>query len=215
MRKKRRGGPSDPQDLTLRKIAERVRTAKQAGEDYGIDPAIGQLATSDDIRIVHDLNRHNRVLHARRSSAFDLVTLTEAQHRASQRYFTDWCVSAGVGQGAIVQLDAVAADRSHPGIAPGQNVTQRMVDAGGRLTDVHARIGLGSARLLQGLVEPLVMRGEIRPWRYVAQLLTGETERHAQAAAVRQACENLYLAYEAIDAEKARARRFAGGSVAA
>ncbi len=97
----------------------------------------------------------------------------------------------------------LATDYS-PGLAPGQHVTQRMIDAGNRIIEAHGEIGRASAKLLQALVEP-ILRGEIRVWRVVVKQATDETERHAQAARVRQACEDLQLAYQAIDeAERAR-----------
>lgn len=234
MAKTGKGGPSDPRAIMLARIAERVRARRDAAEamgedlrlghnpvDWGIDPTIGALATSADIAAIHDPHRPGRIVHAKRGTAFDLVSLSGAQHAASRRYTIDWAVSAGVSSLAIDEPKDDGRDRpapidAGPGLAPGQHITQRMVDAGARIAEAHKGAGPASARLLAALVEPLVMHGQVLPWRDQVKAVTGESERHAQAAAVRQACENLQLAYVAIDEEKARLRRrFAGGAAAA
>lgn len=206
MGRRNRASPSDPQAILLKRAKERQeeRLRARSPAEWGVSAEILTLPTAYDVTAV--VGPRERILHARRSDAFTLLHqakrygldgalesgISDGQHRASQRYVADWCERAGVRT-------------AEPTLAPtdvqtdGQGATQRMIDAGRRIDAVHARVGRASARLLRALVEPMVMGGEIRVWRELARGVTGETERHAQAASVRMACENLRLAYEEID----------------
>jgi hypothetical protein len=55
--------------------------------------------------------------------------------------------------------------------------------------------------MLIELINPRqVMVAELHEhWRQVVVIFSGETERHAQGAAVRAACDNLAMAYREID----------------
>jgi len=196
-----------------RRAAE--REAAKRPETWGINPGLARLATSSDVEVIADPNRRGRIRNARRSDAFSLLFeaggLSEEQHRASQRYWNDWVLRSGAGTGsgdfARERVDGLQVDEAA--------IRQRMMDAGNRIVDAHDEIGRGSAMLLTALVEPLAMRGEVRVWREQVRAATGETERHAQAAAVRAACENLRLGYEAIDRRDETRRRRAMGRLAA
>lgn len=73
--------------------------------------------------------------------------------------------------------------------APGQTVTDAMIEAGQRLRIVSLAFAPPHARMMFGLLKPdadLITR-----WRDVVEQCTGETHSHAQAAAVRAACAHL------------------------
>lgn len=183
----------------------RDREERKDPTKWGVSAEILTLASArEDVDVVVDSQRRGRIVHAKRSDAFSLITMSPEQERAAKRYWRDWCHRAGVMTEDPHNLELV--DRS-PGLAPGQQLTQRMLDAGGRLDDAHAMIGRADVQLLRGLVEPLVMQGQLHVWRVVVQKLTGETERHAQAAKVRSAVENLRLAYDDVDEENDRLKR--------
>lgn len=179
---------------------------------WGISAEILVLETSADIS--GRLGNRNKVVAARRSDAFTLLHqakrygadgqleagISDGQHRASQRYFTDWCERVGV---KTVDAPASPIDSQ----TDGQGASQRMIDAGKRIAQAHAMVGRHSARLLQALVEPMVARGEIRPWRALVLESTRERDPHAQAGAVRMALENLRLAYEDLDGGAPRIER--------
>ena len=80
-----------------------------------------------------------------------------------------------------------------------EGATQRMLEAGRRVDAALASAGLGSARLLRAMLEPAVTGVAGLDWREAVVRETGEQNPHAQAAAVRGACENLRLAYGAPD----------------
>jgi hypothetical protein len=205
----RRGKPTDPAVAAARaamrraeRAADEARAARNP-DNWGVDPVLLTLQSANDVDIVR--GACGRIVRARRQSdAFDMLYqaggLTVGQHQASERYYKDWLGSAGIQTRDTLNLDRVDAGR-HDGISQGA------IDAGRRLAEVHGRVGPAIARLLSGLVEPWVMRGEIRVWRVVVAQLTGETERHSQAGQVRLACENLRLAYEEIDEAWARRER--------
>jgi hypothetical protein len=209
----KRSRPSDPATIQLR--AARHREAERAaGRDparWGIDPKIRDLAVNDNV----ELTTGGRTLRGlRRCDAFSSLwkagSLSEGQWDASQRYWDDWCYRSGIGAGDRFEFDIV----DNGGAAGG--ATQQMIDAGGRIAEVHKHLGRATARLLAGLVEPFVMRGEVRVWRVLVIQATGEREVHAQGGLVRMALEDLRLAYADIDRDtRARRRREKGGEGAA
>lgn len=188
----------------LRAARERaaLKNAERNPASWGIDLDMKELAANDDVEIVRGAG--GRVVRGRRSGAFEILWrsggLNDPQYSASQRYWTDWCAAAGVIERDTLRLEVIDNGGSTDGVSQG------MIDGGKRLAVAHKHIGRASAHLLAALVEPLVMRGEVRVWRVLVQHATGETERHAQAGVVRLALEDLRLAYEEIDKDNARRR---------
>lgn len=176
--------------------ATRDRTIRNRPGEWG-GPTVDQLKleTANDID-VRD-NRGRRV-YERRSDAFQVLHssggLSLAEFTASQRYWAAWVTRAGAGDPPPAGSEVIDGARGSAEL-----VTGRMIQAGREIELAHQLVGRADARLLAGLVEPLVMRGEIRVWRVLVQQLTGETERHAQAARVRGACQNLVLAWPEVD----------------
>lgn len=198
----KRSRPADPQAI-LERNAHRRALERQRDRDpanWGVAAEIVVLPTSRDLSVVR--GARGRVIAARRSDAFGLLFqaggLTGEQHAASQRYFRDWALRAGVREGS--PADAGKVDHC----ASAELVTQGMIDAGGRIDEAHSFLGRADVALLRALVEPLTMRGEIRVWRELVRAVTGEAERHAQGARVRSACDNLAGAYDEVDRRKRR-----------
>lgn len=211
-RRSKRTRPSSPAEILARNALRRgeqaanERRSRRDPARWGLPEGLQLLPANEDLSVVNDPHRKGRILRARRSDAFSLVSMSEEQERAAARYFRDWMERVGVNVDGEERMQDLSKIDNSPGLAPGQHHNQRMLDAAGRVAEAHAEVGRASARLLEALVEPLAMRGEIRVWRVVVKVVTGETERHAQAARVRQACEDLHLAYEAVDARE-RAKR--------
>jgi hypothetical protein len=226
-RRSKRRGPSTPEEIAARaalrrgQIAAAEREGRRNPAMWGIAQKLAKTPANEDMEIV--LGHAGKVKAARRSDAFTLVDMSGEQRAAARRYERDWMIRAGVRID-----DPPMVVESSPGLAPGQATTQRMIDAGHRIEDVHREVGRLDAKLLIHLMESVVMRGEVRVWRVLVQQATGETDRHVQGARVRQACENLRLAYEALEAgwrqedmrrkaiedrrRAAERSRFAGGS---
>lgn len=200
-RRRGRTGPSDPQDILARRALERAqaRIADRDPAEWGVCAEIHQLPSSADVEIRLDDRR--RVITARRNSCpYDLLHrqggLTDAQHCAARRLFRDMAMAAGVRDGEETFLRD-PGPRGDPG-AP----TQVMIDASRRAQLALGMVGPVNARLLKQLNEAMIGAG-ICVWRWIVQRATGERDRNAQAALVRQACESLLLVHQAID-QKAR-----------
>lgn len=207
-RARRRKGPSDPASIALQAAIRRAeeRAAAKNPAQWGIAADnVVSLETARDIALRKDPNRRGRIAHAHRADAFDSLHrakgLNDVQHQASRRYMGDWMARAGIKthgeEDPGVPIDGGRSD-------PSAGITMAMIGAGVRIDRAHALIGRGDAILLQGLVEPLIVQGELLEWREAVERLTGETGRHAQGARVRAACENLRWAYETMDEERRR-----------
>lgn len=189
--------------------AAKARAAAQADKrnpgTWGVSAEIVQLRTADDVDMT--FTQRGRVLAAKRSDPFDLLHaargLTDDQHRAARRLFRDWCLRAGVQDQERLALPE-KIDGGRPD--PSGRINQVMIDAGGRIHAAMGAVGPVNARLLTELISPMVDLGQIIAWRGVVQRVTGEADRNAQGAMVRQACESLRLVYAAAD-EKYRRER--------
>jgi hypothetical protein len=202
----RRRKPADPQAILVKRARERhaERLRERDPGAWGVSAEILALPTSKDVTA--RIGERKRIIHAKRSNAFERLDqarrfdeagnltggISEAQHRASERYIKDWSERFGVD----TALDAPGpVDHQNDG----QGRVQRMIDAGRRIDETHARIGPIAARLLTTIAESMVVAGEIRVWQVLVKAATGETEAHAQGAMVRMACEALKIAYGQID----------------
>jgi hypothetical protein len=94
-------------------------------------------------------------------------------------------------------------DKSSEG-APGQNVTQAMIDAHRDLRAIYLTTGAKSSELLIALTQP--QEGILTRWRDTVQHVTGEHDERVQGAMIRAACENLGAAWQAFD-YRARERK--------
>lgn len=81
--------------------------------------------------------------------------------------------------------------------APGQNISQAMIDASGILAAVEANLPPAQMRLLFGLLRPDAALDA--NWRSVAARHSGETNAQAQGAAVRAAATSLLWVQDNID----------------
>lgn len=181
--------------------AERIRA--RTPSEWGVLGEIQQLPSSANVTVVKDMRA--RVIHAKRSDAFDLLHaaggLSDAEHQAARRLFRDFALRAGV-KDHDPRLDR---DDNSSARSP----IDYMIEAGSRVEEALGWTGPASARVLRALIEPL-MRGEVRVWRVIVQEETGKSDRHAQGSIVQQACANLAAVYELIDSGKLADRRRAG-----
>ena len=214
-RSRGRNQPSDPDEILRRNAAARAeaRAAERDPTTWRVSAELIALPTSADVQIVR--GAREKILAANRSDPFDLLLgaggLTDEQHRAARRLFRDCCLRAGVRdreRGTLLErIDGGRRD-------PSSLVTDAMVDAGRRIAAAFKGdprrglqgIGPVNAKLLEALISPMVDEGRIIAWRGVVQRVTGENDRNAQGAMVRQACESLRLVYDETDEVRRRAR---------
>lgn len=94
-------------------------------------------------------------------------------------------------------------DKSSKG-APGQNITQAMIDARADLRTIYLTTGGKSSELVIALTQP--QEAILTRWRETVQRITGEHDERAQGAMIRSACENLAAAWQGFD-YRARERK--------
>lgn len=192
MGRRARGKPADPQAILLRRAQERAaqRLKDRDPGQWGVAGELVDLPTSADVEVHQDTRQ--RVIAAKRSDPFDLLHtaggLDDGQHRAARRLFKDWSIRAGVRDHDTMPSGVIDVEHGMP-------ITEAMLCAADRVDAALADVGRVNARILRALIEPIVMQGLVIAWRGTVQRVTGETERHAQGAAVRLACEALRLFY--------------------
>ncbi len=175
--------------------AEAAERADAATPDrWGVAADALRLASNASVAAVRD--SRGRVAHAHRTDVFERLhergSLSAGQLAAVRRLEQDIGLRAGLFRSAtdLVKVDAQAKV---------DGATQRMLEAGRRVDSALAASGPRCALLLRALVEPGVLKGAMVDWREVTARETAETNPHAQAARVRTACDNLMLAYQALD----------------
>jgi hypothetical protein len=125
------------------------------------------------------------ILSVRRLNCFNLL-IKEAHIKAAVEWL-DVTLRTATGENTPERKPDYIRGSSEG--APGQNITQDMIDAGEVLACVEMNMNPREVRMLFGLLKPdndLLTR-----WRDVVERCTGETNAHAQGAVVRAACANL------------------------
>jgi hypothetical protein len=153
------------------------------------------------VRVVHD--SEYRIIAAHRLDVFSLLhsrkgaegkaALTDQQLQAARRLENLIAIAYGHERPEISmdRVDKATATAS-------EQITQAMIDASGLLKIVLGKCGRRDAELLCALMSGTNARlGS--GWRQTVQRVTGEVNDKAQAAVVLSACENLGLAWQAID----------------
>jgi len=98
-------------------------------------------------------------------------------------------------------------DRTVEG-APGQNITQSMIDASEELEFVIGKVGMVGAKVLMALVGPDAKGAALLTrWRETMERVTGEPDSRVQAALIRWVCESLVSAWKALDYRSTRRKR--------
>lgn len=181
---------------------EKAALAVQAERAEALDPArwgvAGEhLALPAQADVAARRDGRGRVAHAHRTDVFERLHarggLSDTELAAARRLGRDMALRAGLLRppSDLVKVDAQART---------DGATQRMLEAGRRVDMALAACGPGSARLLRAVLEPAAATASpAGDWRAAVARETGETHPHAQAARLRAACENLALAYRALD----------------
>lgn len=189
MTRKPRRKPTDPALLAAQRLAR-----KSIVEDL----------TEKGIDVSHD--EQYRIISARRLDVFSLLlsrkALTDVQFYAARRLETTHALSRG-HEKPEQTMDRVQTSSAG---APGQNITQAMIDASAELATIYATMGEQNAAIMQALISE--QSAILTRWRDTVKRITGEPNDKAQAALIRSACENLALAWRKLDYQ-AKQRRSA------
>lgn len=174
MAKKPKNQPYDPAK------AERIRQEREANRRE-----IDRLKAQDGVTVNTD-ERTGRLVGARRLDCFALLLRGREEDHGAVTWLDTLLRTASGENTPERQPDYIRASCEG---APGQNVTDAMIDAGEMLVVVAEALAPRDARMLFGLLQPdasLMTR-----WRPLVERCTGETNAHAQGAAVRSACASL------------------------
>ena len=172
----------------------RDRADAAAPDRWGVAAEALALPANQAVEAVRD--GRGRVAHAHRTDVFERLhergSLSDGQLAAVRRLEQDIGARAGLFRAPadLIKVDAQAKV---------EGATQRMLEAGRRVDAALAASGPRCALLLRALVEPAILAGRSLDWREVVVRQTAETNPHAQASRVRTACDNLMLAYQALD----------------
>jgi len=171
MTRRKRAKPYDPAEAA-RHRAEREENAEmiaavraQPSTAVNVDPRTGRLTG------------------AWRMNCFNTLLPAGGLERAAVDWLDDLVRTANGENGGERRPDFIRASVEG---APGQNVSQAMIEAGIILSVVEEAMPTRAMQMLFDLLRPdadLMTR-----WRGVVEKRTGETNPHAQAASVRAAC---------------------------
>lgn len=184
----RRRKPSDPALLAAQRLA-RKRVVEEL-EARGVE-------------VRHD--EQFRIIGASRIDVFSLLHERKALNDPHLIAVRRLEVLIGHAYGHERPEQGERVDTSSQG-APGQNVTQAMIDAHGDLKLIMREVGFTNARLLTALLAPVDSPSILTRWRKTVEDSTKEKRPEVQAAMIRTACENLALAWQSFD-YRARERR--------
>jgi hypothetical protein len=174
----------------------RAKTRTDDGRPQTWGLAQGSLALPANQAVQTACDGRGKVVAAYRADVFDILhgrgALSDTELAAARRLETDMGLRVGLFRPS--NLYVLVDDQGAV-----EGATQRMLEAGARVEQALAAVGPRQAVLLRSLVEPAIIHGRVVDWRAVVARETGETNPHVQAAMVRSACDNLALAYRAID----------------
>jgi hypothetical protein len=198
--------------LERARLDKAVRAAEtERAEGRAPPPRGGGAAAPAHAEVEARRDGRGRIAHAHRTDVFERLHarggLSDTELAAARRLARDMALRAGLLRppSDLVKVDAQART---------EGATQRMLEAGRRVDTALAAAGPGSARLLRAVVEPAATTASAgEDWRAAVARETGETNPHAQAARLRAACENLALAYLALDRGR-RAKSEQSGNLA-
>lgn len=171
---RKRHRPKDPQQIV------RERMEREAEREMA-----ETLAKQPDTQVNRDA-RTGRLTSAWRLNCFNTLLDRESPERMAVDWLDELVRTANGENTPERSPDHI---RSSCEGAPGQNITQEMIDASRTLAVVLDNLAPPFARMLMELLRPdanLLTR-----WRSVVERCTGEKHSNAQAAAVRMACAQL------------------------
>lgn len=176
--------PTDPQEIARQRMSAESR--REAKAEANRLTATGCEATLQAIR---DQGGTKWEVHGQRKDVFELLrarkALSEASFTAIRGYEEDKAKASGKTTPARSESGVRASIEG----APGQSVSQAIVDAGKRVAFVESRLAPRDLRLLTALlIEGAAYQ---QTWRATVQSVTLETNEAAQSARVRAMADNV------------------------
>lgn len=173
-KRSKRQQPSDPQEI------QRRRTERREMEARGL--VVNADERTAEIRAIW------------RPDCFTLLLKGRTEEQGAVTWLETLIRTASGENGQERRPDYIRGSAEG---APGQNVSQAMIDADLYLVTATEAMTPQNARMLFDLLKP--DEALLTRWREVVQRCTGETNPQAQGAAVRAACSQLLWVQSNID----------------
>ena len=180
MTRRRKNKPSSPSEIAQRK-AERM----------AMDAEAARLEIQPDVQVTRD-PRTREITNARRLDVFALLLSRKALPQDAHDAFRDHEETVHIAAGWATPERRPDHIRASTEGAPGQNVSQGMIDASRMVQATLSRLSPSEARLLEGLM--VLGASAMTQWRHTVQTITGENNDHGQASRIRGLGENLLYA---------------------
>jgi len=175
-------------------MTRRKPSKPRAIADDGFNVPALSLAANRDVTI-EEASRHNEK-RGRRLDVFDLFrerrAIEEAHYLAVRRLEADIHLAAGVA-GTSEAREFVQGGGCQ------ERVTQRMVDAHGRVVVLTGMMGRDVSELLLVLLSPIQRGAVLTRWRREVERITGARSDDTQADKIRWAAATAAAAYASLD----------------
>lgn len=173
-KRNRRQQPADPQEIAARRSERRAFEAR--GLTVNADP------------------KDQKILAVWRPDCFTLLLKGRPEEHGAVTWLETLIRTASGENGQERRPDYIRGSAEG---APGQSISQTMIDADLYLCAATEAMTPQNARMLFDLLKP--DEALLTRWREVVQRCTGETNHQAQGAAVRAACSQLLWVQGNID----------------
>lgn len=171
---------------------DRIRLDRQKAEGRSEIRRLAATGADAHMAEVRDeRGRRKVVIYGRRKDAFQVLfergSISERAFLAIRRHEEDLALAAG----HLSPERTMGHVRGSTEGAPGQNVTQAMIEASWRVRWAEERLSTRDRKLLEAL-----RANHHSQWRALVQTITGETRDECHATCVRAMAENLADAQE-------------------
>ena len=177
---KRRNKPSSPAEIAARR-AQRL----------AMDQEAARLEAQGDVVVRRD-ERTKEITNARRLDVFALLVSRKALDTEAHDAFRDHEEAVHIAAGWATPERRPDHIRASTEGAPGQNISQGMIDASRMVKATLDRLSPPEAALLEALMA--LGAANLTQWRHTVQRVTGENNDHGQASRIRALGQNLIYA---------------------
>lgn len=209
--------PSSPAEIMARRRAEE-REIDADPARWGDKPLnAGEKANLVRTRVTARLDSKDRPVSMQRTDVFDRLrakdAISDVQLCAVRRLERDMAERARIGAKgqALEHVDRMGDFAA---------ISDKAIDAGGRVDEAMALVGPANARLFRALIETPLLHGPGVDadalgfdWREAVTRITGETRRESQSCLVRMAATNLAEVYDFLDSRRRRSDKLPAQSI--
>jgi hypothetical protein len=156
-----------------------------------MDQEAARLEAQGDVVVRRD-ERTKEITNARRLDVFALLVSRKALDTEAHDAFRDHEEAVHIAAGWATPERRPDHIRASTEGAPGQNISQGMIDASRMVKATLDRLSPPEAALLEALMA--LGAANLTQWRHTVQRVTGENNDHGQASRIRALGQNLIYA---------------------